>query len=126
MTTNVLFLCPHSAGKSLLAATYTRAAAARSGVDLSVQIAGTDPDEHPMPTVVDALERQGFEIGWNPKLVSADDTQWADIIVSVGCDHGDIPTDQPIADWSVPMLSEDFNASVSAIHALAEDFVAKM
>ncbi|MGI8658830.1 MAG: hypothetical protein ACR2K4_08735 [Candidatus Limnocylindria bacterium] len=35
MTTTVLFLCPHAAGKSLLAATYFRAAAVRSGLDVA-------------------------------------------------------------------------------------------
>ena len=124
MSTRMLFICPHSAGKSLLAATYVRAAAARNGLDLDILIAGPDPDEQNMPNVVEALNKQGYTIGWNPKLVSADDTSWADVIVSVGCDHETIPTDQSIVDWNVPQLSDDFDASVSAIHQLAEDFVA--
>lgn len=120
MTTNVLFMCPHSAGKSLAAATYFRAAAARSGLDVSISIAGTDPDEVNMPNVVAALADQGHTIRWSPTLVTAQHTEAADLLVSVGCDHELIPTDQPITDWQVPMISEDLLASLRAIHEKAE------
>jgi hypothetical protein len=39
MTINVLFLCPHAAGKSVLAATYFSAAAARIGLDAIANVA---------------------------------------------------------------------------------------
>lgn len=126
MTTRVLFICPHSAGKSLTAATYFRSAAARAGLDVDIAVAGPDPDEVNMPNVAAALEAQGFTIGWNPKLISSDDTDAADVIVSVGCDHGDIPTDKPISDWDVPMLSEDFAGSMAGIYAKAEAFAAEL
>lgn len=120
MTTNVLFLCPHAAGKSLLAATYFRAAAARAGLDVRISVAGPEPDSYNMTNVQDALESQGHTIDWVPKLVGRDDTETADLLISVGCDHDTIPTTKAITEWDVPMLSNDFPASMRAIHAHAE------
>ena len=119
MTTNVLFLCPHSAGKSILAATYFRAACARLGVDATATVAGTDPDRHVMPDVAAALRRQGFAITDAPRLVTPDDTDNADLVVSIGCDHGEIPGER-IIEWDAPMLSDDFTGSIDAIHDHAE------
>lgn len=120
MPTRVLFMCPHAAGKSLFAATYFRAAAVRTGIDVEIDVAGPDPDPDNMATVRAALESQGFGIHWHPRLVTDADAQAADIVVSVGCDRGTIPTDGPVTEWNVPLLSEDFHGSMRAIHRHAE------
>lgn len=119
MTTNVLFLCPHSAGKSVFASTYFRAAAARIGVNATADVAGTDPDAEVMANVRAALEAQGFGITDKPKLVSSSDTDSADIVVSIGCSHDEIPA-ASIIEWDVPMLSNDFSGSMNAIHRHVE------
>ena len=119
MTTNVLFLCPHAAGKSILAATYFRSACARLGVDAVATVAGTDPDPDVMPNVAAALHRQGFAITDTPRLVTPDDTRTADLIVSIGCDHDEIPAEQ-ITEWDTPLLSVDLTGSINAIHDHAE------
>ncbi|HUG85674.1 MAG TPA: hypothetical protein VMM13_14005, partial [Euzebya sp.] len=74
MTTRVLFMCPHAAGKSLLAATYVRAAARRAALDVTIAVAGPDPDAHNMPGVVAALRSQGYTIDWHPRRITPDDT----------------------------------------------------
>lgn len=119
MTTNVLFLCPHGAGKSILAATYFRDACARLGVDASATVAGTHPDRLVMPGVANALRQQGFVVRDAPRLVREDHTRAADLVVSIGCDHREIPADD-IVEWDVPMLSDDFDGSVSAIRDRAD------
>lgn len=121
-TTHVLFMCPHSAGKSLLAATYFRAAAARKGLDVAIDVAGPDPDPHNIARVQAALEAQGFTIGWTPRKVVADDTAKADHVISIGCDHSELPAADEITEWEVPMLSEDFEAALQAIYGRAEAF----
>lgn len=126
MTTNVLFMCPHSAGRSLAAATYFRAAAARMELDVTIAVAGPEPDEVNMPHVAAALVDQGFAIGWEPRLISAADTAGAQVLVSIGCDHEDIPTDQPIAEWDVPLISQDLTGSLCAIHDHAEALAKQM
>lgn len=120
MTTKVLFMCPHSAGKSLLAATYFRAAAARAGLPVEIEVAGPDPDPENIPRVRDALLAQGYTIGWEPKRVSEAHTEQADLIVSVGCSADDIPTQKRLTQWEVPMLMDDFTGAVNAIHERAE------
>jgi protein-tyrosine-phosphatase len=128
MTTKFLFMCPHSAGKSLAAATYFRAAAGRLGLDVAIDVAGPDPDHENMTNVVAALEGQGFTIGWNPRLVQAADVQAADRVVSVGCDPDSIPAtaDDTVDFWDVPMISADLQASLQAIYTNVEGLAAEL
>ncbi len=127
MSLDVLFMCPHSAGKSLAAATYFRAAAARHGIDASIAIAGPDPDDVVMPTVAAALSDQGYTIGWSPKLVTSEDTASAEMMVSIGCDHAEIPTDDVIVEWAdVPSPSADLSGCLQAVHAHAEALAASL
>jgi protein-tyrosine-phosphatase len=120
MTMNVLFLCPHAAGKSVLAATYFRAAAARIGLDAIANVAGPEPEPDLGPRVRQALADQGFVEHWKPRLVSADDAASADTIVNIGCDRSAIPTDKTVIEWDVPLLTQDFAGATAAIHELAE------
>jgi len=126
MTTSVLFMCPHAAANSLASATYFRAAAARLGLDVSVEVAGPEPDEVPMPAMAAALEAQGFSIGWQPRKVTEADTATADIMVSVGCDHAAIPTDKHIREWDAPLPSQDLPGCLAAVHAQAEALAAEL
>ncbi len=126
VSTKVLFMCPHSAGKSLAAATYFRAASSRLGLDVSIAVAGPEPDEVNMPPVVEALESQGFTIGWTPRLVDESDTSDAEILISIGCDHETIPGDREVAEWEVPLISQDLAGSLQAIHDNAEALAARL
>lgn len=116
MSTRVLFACPHSAGKSLAAATYFRSAAFRAGLDVEIAVAGPEPDEVNMPTVADALLSEGYRIDWRPQLISALDTAQATHVISIGCDHDSIPTDGDIIEWDVPLISQDLLGSLREIH----------
>lgn len=116
MSINVLFMCPHSAGKSLAAATYFRAAAWRAGLDVEVTVAGPDPDEANMPHVVEALMAQGYTIDWTPQLITDREAAEADHLISIGCDHDTIPTDEPITEWDVPLITADPMGSLRSIH----------
>ena len=122
----VLFMCPHSAGKSLAAATYFRAAAHRVGLDVEIAVAGPEPDAVNMPNVVEALTAQGYRIDWNPRLVSEHDTADAAHLISIGCDHAAIPTDAPVIEWDVPLISQDLSGSLQAIHQHCEDLAMKL
>ena len=120
MTTNVLFTCPHSAGKSLAAATYFRSAAFRAGLDVEIQVAGPEPDAENMPKVVEALEIEGFNIDWNPQLITAAHAAKADHVISIGCDHATLPAAE-ISEWDVPLISKDLTGSLRAIHHKCEE-----
>ncbi len=126
MTARILFMCPHSAGKSLAAATYFRAAAARAQLEVEIGVAGPDPDDTNMPLVEAELKKEGYTIGWQPKLVSTEDIANADLLVSIGCDHSTIPTEREIVEWDSPMISQDLHGSLQAIHRHAEDLAQTM
>ncbi len=116
MPTKILFMCPHSAGKSLAAATYFRSAAWRAELDVEIAVAGPEPDSKNMPHVVEALQAQGYNIDWTPRLVSAADVAEADHLISIGCEHKTIPTDRAITEWDAPLISVDSIASLNAIY----------
>ena len=121
MAVRVLFLCPHGAGKSVLAATYFGAAAARIGLDVDASTAGTEPDDAVMPNVRAALEAQGFEVlTIPPRLVTTDELLTADVVVNIGCEPDTLAVDRPITHWDVPLLSRDFDGVVSEIRRRAE------
>ncbi len=126
MTVRLLFLCPHAAGKSVLAATYFAAASARLGLDATADVAGPEPESDLQPRVRQALHDQGFVERWHPRLVRDHDTESADIIVSIGCDRSAIPTDKPLLEWDVPLLVDDFQGSMTAIHKLAESLAVQL
>jgi protein-tyrosine-phosphatase len=126
MTIRILFLCPHAAGKSVFAATYFRAAAARLGVDATADVAGPEPEPDLGPRVRQALHDQGFVEQWRPRLVTEHDTDLADMIVSIGCDHSTIPTDKAVVDWEVPLLTDDFAGAMAAIHQLSESLARRV
>ncbi|MCV0402815.1 MAG: hypothetical protein K5924_03780 [Chloroflexi bacterium] len=126
MSTRVLFLCPHAAGKSLAAATYFRAAAERLNLETVIDVAGPEPDERNIPAVVAALEADGHPIAWQPRRVAASDAERADIVVSIGCERGSIPTTRAIVEWDVPLLSDDLDGCLSAIRNHAEALAARL
>ena len=126
MTVTVLFLCPHAAGKSILAATYFQAAAARLGLDAVATVAGPEPENDLGPRVRKALHDQGFVERWTPRLVTPVDTAGADLIVNIGCEIATIPTHQPMIEWDVPLLTDDFQGSITAIHDHAESLALRL
>lgn len=83
----VLFLCPHNAAKSVLAAAEFDRLTAERGLPLVAGTAGTDPAAGPSPAVVAALASEGIDVsGHRPRRVTAADLASAVRIVSLGCD----------------------------------------
>ena len=56
----LLFLCPHNAAKSVLAAAYCQHLSAQGGLDVQVTSAGTEPDAAASPDVVALLRAEGW------------------------------------------------------------------
>jgi len=96
-----LFVCLHNAGRSQMsAALFARAAAGRH----EARSAGTTPGEHVHPEVVEAMSELGIDLaGRVPHKLSREDTEWADVVVTMGC--GDecpyIPGVRYL-DWDLP------------------------
>jgi arsenate reductase len=114
----ILFLCPHGAAKSVMAAAYCRRLADRRGLDLRVAFAGTDPDDVLHPPVVEALRAEGIDLsGQRPRRVTPEDLVAASRIISLGCELGELaPPGATVERWDdVPPPSQDLEASRGAI-----------
>jgi arsenate reductase len=98
---NALFVCLHNAGRSQMSqALFERVAEGRH----SGRSAGTAPGDRVHPEVVKVMNELGIDLGdRQPKLLSTEDAEWADVVVTMGC--GDkcpyIPGRRYI-DWDLP------------------------
>lgn len=129
MSTNVLFLCPHAAAKSVLAMTYFQDLADKAGLDVRVSNAGTEPDAAIMPAVEAYIQNEGFNLaGFTPTLLNDEHLASADIVVSMGCLAAeDVPEGVRYLDWSdVPQLSDGFQISRDSIYVHVKTLVAEL
>jgi arsenate reductase (thioredoxin) len=126
--TKILFLCPHNAAKSVLAAAYAKKLAAERGLELIVDTAGTEPGEQVSPAVAAFLRGQGMVVSSKPRKVTREDVASATHIVSMGCDLSDLPLQgESVAQWNdVPPASVDLVGSWQAIRSRVEDLLNEM
>lgn len=120
MTTarTVVFVCPHGAAKSVLAAAYFQRLADARGARLRAVAGGTEPDPEVAPGVAAALLAEGLDVrGLRPRRVTADELAAARRVVSLGTDlRGVAPPGLPITRWDdVPATSADFEGARQAI-----------
>ena len=80
---NALFVCLHNAGRSQMSqALFERAADGRH----EGRSAGTTPGSHVHPEVVEVMNELGIDLAdRKPKLLSTEDAEWADVVVTMGC-----------------------------------------
>jgi arsenate reductase (thioredoxin) len=78
-----LFVCLHNAGRSQMSeALFRRAAEGRH----EARSAGTTPAKEVHPEVVDAMNELGIDLSdRQPRKLSREDAEWADIVVTMGC-----------------------------------------
>jgi arsenate reductase len=127
----ILFVCPHNAAKSVLAAAYFDRLARDRGLDYRAASAGTSPDAVPSSAVVAMLREEGIDVaGYQPRRVTAEDLTSAHRVISLGCDLDGLEGDAARVDrWDdVPPASQDLVASRAAIKrhldALVDELVA--
>ena len=116
----ILFLCPHNAAKSVIAAAYCDRLAAERGLALRATSAGTDPDPGVSPGVAGALLAEGIDVrAHRPRRVAAEELARASRVVSLGCDLGDIaPPGLAVEHWDdVPSPSVDLTGARAIIAA---------
>ena len=114
----ILFLCPHNAAKSILAAAYFDQLARERGLDYRAASAGTSPDTAPSPSVVAMLRDDGIDVaGHQPRRLTTEDLTSAHRVISLGCDLDDLTEGNvPVDRWDdVPPASRDLAASRAAI-----------
>lgn len=98
---NVLFVCLHNAGRSQMSeALFERAAGDRH----HAASAGTQPADHVHPQVVEAMAELGIDVsGEKPKILTRDQAEWADVVVTMGCgDECPYIPGRRYLDWDLP------------------------
>jgi arsenate reductase len=120
-TTQVLFMCPHGAAKSVLASAYFTQLARERGLRVRVDAVGTEPDPRVAANVSEHLARQGYASPIRtPRRVTPADLADADIVISLGCDVGKLPgpVRGVLRQWDeIPGPGEQFAAADAAIRA---------
>jgi arsenate reductase (thioredoxin) len=122
----VLFLCPHNAAKSVIAAAYLERLAAERGLTLRATSAGTDPDPGVSPGVAGALLAEGLDVrAHRPRRVTAGELARASRVVSLGCNLGDIaPPGLAVESWDdVPSPSVDLARARAVIAARVRQLI---
>jgi protein-tyrosine-phosphatase len=81
--TTILFICPHHAAKSIMAAAYCNQIAAERGVALRADSAGTEPSAEVMPSVAALLASEGIDTAeFRPRRVTVEELSAAGWIVT--------------------------------------------
>jgi protein-tyrosine-phosphatase len=118
-TWTVVFVCPHGAAKSVVAAAYLARSAAARGLSVRAEAAGTEPDSEVSPAALGGLLAEGIDVrDHRPRRVTGEELAGASRIVAMGCNLGDlVPPGAPVERWDdVPPVSESY-AMASAVIA---------
>jgi arsenate reductase (thioredoxin) len=97
----VLFVCTHNAGRSQMAAALLDHAAAGR---VRVRSAGSQPADRLNPAVLQAMAEIGLDLSREyPKLLTADQVQAADVVITMGCgDACPVYPGRRYLDWDLP------------------------
>ena len=129
MSHTIVFVCPHNAAKSVLAAAYCQHLAAQRGLQVQVTSAGTEPDAAASPGVVALLRGEGLDVTHHrPRHVSREELAAAFRIISLGCDVSHLaPPDTRVEHWDdVPAPSQHLTHARDVIYAHVERLIAEL
>jgi arsenate reductase (thioredoxin) len=129
MSQTVLFMCPHGAAKSVMAAAYFQQLAEKQGLNLQADAAGTDPSLEISPAVIALLRDEGMDVApYQPRAVTKDDIESAIRVISLGCPTSDLPIAPAVIEhWDdVPLPSINLTATQDTIRSHVERLVAEL
>ena len=125
----VLFLCPHNAAKSVLAAAYFNQLAQQDGLPFLADSAGTEPEAAVSPDVRAMLASDGIDVSsYVPRQVTREDLQASAYIISMECDAEDLGVaPERVIVWSdVPPVSQQPEQARVVIRAHVERLIAEL
>jgi len=128
MTSTILFLCPHHAAKSVIAAAYFNRLAQQKGLSWIADSAGTEPDEAVSPIVVELLKNENIDVsGHQPRRVTADELESAARVISMGCTPEELHVSPTrVEQWTIPAVSQNPQAAQEAILAHIQALVTEL
>ena len=95
---NFYFVCVGNAGRSQMAEAFAK----QAGHD--ARSAGSRPEKELHPEVVEAMRELGIDLsGRIPRGIAADDVEWADVVVTMGCGEDACPVlpGKRYVDWEI-------------------------
>ncbi|MGI5951684.1 MAG: arsenate reductase ArsC [Brooklawnia sp.] len=112
----VLFVCVHNAGRSQIAAGYLQHLA---GETVEVRSAGSIPAEQINPVAVEVMHEVGIDITTEqPKVLTTDAVQAADVVVTMGCgDTCPIFPGKRYEDWT---LDDPAGQSIDTVRGIRD------
>ncbi len=129
MSETIVFVCPHNAAKSVIAAAYFQQRADQLGLALRAVSAGTEPSPAVSAAVVEALRTEGIDVaGYQPRRVTPEELTTALRVVSLGSDlQAFAGAPMSIDAWNdVPPPSQDLGTACQAIRARGEQLVMEL
>lgn len=114
---SVLYVCVHNAGRSQMAAAYTRAL---SGGAVEVRSAGSAPAESINPAVHEVMLEEGIDLSAErPKILTTDAIQASDVVITMGCgDACPIFPGKRYEDWA---LADPAGQGVDAVRPIRDE-----
>ncbi|MDT4916514.1 MAG: hypothetical protein QOH89_1214 [Pseudonocardiales bacterium] len=118
----VLFVCVHNAGRSQMAAGWL-SSIARDRID--VRSAGSEPADRINPVAVEAMREVGIDItGEQPKKLTIDSVQQADVVITMGCgDTCPIFPGKRYEDWE---LTDPAGRPITVVRQVRDEIEAKV
>ena len=128
MSSTILFLCPHHAAKSVIAAAYFNRLAQQNGLSWVADSAGTEPDDAVSPLVVKLLQQENIDVSQHqPRHVTDDELQNAARIISMGCTAEELRVSPArIEQWNIPAVSQNPKEASEAILAHVKGLVSEL
>ncbi|GAB3990554.1 arsenate reductase ArsC [Actinoallomurus acanthiterrae] len=117
MSTSVLFVCVHNAGRSQMAAAFLTHLA---GDKVEVRSAGSAPAETVNPAVVAAMREVGIDISAEtPKVLTTDAVRSSDVVITMGCgDTCPVFPGKRYLDWQ---LDDPAGQGVAAVRPIRDE-----
>ncbi|MFW6104693.1 MAG: low molecular weight phosphatase family protein [Candidatus Bipolaricaulota bacterium] len=82
----VAFICVQNAGRSQMAAAFTRKKIEENDLPVKVVSGGTDPADSVHDVVVEAMEEKGFDLSGNkPRRVEPEELMDCNYVLTMGC-----------------------------------------
>jgi protein-tyrosine-phosphatase len=125
----VLFLCPHNAAKSVLAAAYCNHLALQASLPLLADSAGTEPAAAVSPAVRAMLASDGIDVSsFVPRHVTKEELQTSAYIIAMECGAEDLGVaPERVIVWSdVPAVSQRPEQARVVIRAHVERLIAEL
>jgi arsenate reductase (thioredoxin) len=113
----VLYVCVHNAGRSQMAAAYTRVL---SGGRVEVRSAGSAPGDQVNPAAVQAMLEEGIDMSAEvPKMLTTEAVQASDVCVTMGCgDTCPVFPGKRYEDWE---LEDPAGQGVDAVRPIRDE-----